>query len=1059
MYIKTNRARQSGETERGNHRVLLIAIVCATLVACPRHSFAQLSGEIDAHDPSDVIEDGSTYYYFATGQGIVSRSSTDLTSWTTGPSVFATQPAWTTAAVPGFSGFFWAPDVIFQNNQYYMYYAVSTFGSKVSAIGLATSPTLNPSAPNYAWTDQGAVIQSGNSSNFNAIDPYILQDTDGHMWMSYGSYNAGIFVVEMDPSTGKRLAGAVPVNVADNTSIEASALIKHGNYYYLMVNWGTCCSGIDSTYEVRMGRSTSPTGPFLDQNGVNLLNGGGTLFYDDDGARVGPGQFAFSTNNGQDQFSYHYYDGNRNGAPTFGLSNLYWTADGWPSVAPVNPNWSGSTSSNWSATGNWSSSQVPSASGSVANFGTNSSNHYSVNLDSPQTISRINFLSSASYTIGANGGNVLTFVKMEDDPAATINVSAGSHTIAAPITTTNDLGINVTPAASILTLSGSLSGVNLYKYGFGTLTLGGTDTYTGQVFTHAGTLQITGTTNISGILTAGQTTGDVGTIIVSGNAVLHVSSDLNVGDTGNSATPATGTLMIENNAVITVGASGAFVVGSGFFSNTAAMGTVQQSGGTLTANGNFDGAFVIGGRGSRLGTGIYNLSGGTVNANTDVFVGGYGAGTFNQTGGTFTSNSYVSIGRYAGSTGIWNISAGLLNVNNSSRWLLVGESGTGTLNSSGTGQVTTANVMRVGHNGGSGTINLNGGTLTTLGIQRGTGTATINFNGGTLSPTINSTTFLQGLTTASVQAGGAIIDTSGKSITLGQSLIHYASLGSAADGGLTKSGLGTLTLSAANTYSGGTIINGGALAVNSSILGSVTVNSGGTLQGAGSVGGLVTVKSGGVLAPGNSLGAITFGSLALNSGAQTNIEIGGTTRGSQYDAVLSNGAVSLNGSLTVSLINNFSPAPGVATSFDLLDWGTLSGRFSSTQLPSLTTPMGWDLSQLYSTGVITATPYIPGDFNRDGHVDAADILPMEQALTNLSAYKTTYKPNLTDAQVLLIGDLDGDHKFSNADLQALLNLLQSGGGSANPVPEPSSWILLLLGVIGGRSIVRRLLSG
>ena len=95
--------------------------------------------------------------------------------------------------------------------------------------------------------------------------------------------------------------------------------------------------------------------------------------------------------------------------------------------------------------------------------------------------------------------------------------------------------------------------------------------------------------------------------------------------------------------------------------------------------------------------------------------------------------------------------------------------------------------------------------------------------------------------------------------------------------------------------------------------GIVNVNNGGRLMGGGTILRNVFVNSGGILSPGNSPGSITLGSLTLDSGAQTNIELGGMTRGSQYDAVLSAGAVNLNGTLAVSLINGFSPAPDVST--------------------------------------------------------------------------------------------------------------------------------------------------
>src|SRR4051812_10224080 len=94
-----------------SRRRLVIAAVAATCAAWESAALAQLAGDTGAHDPSTLIKDGTKYYYFATGQGIVARSSTDKITWATGPSVFASPPAWTTQAVPSFTGQFWAPDV------------------------------------------------------------------------------------------------------------------------------------------------------------------------------------------------------------------------------------------------------------------------------------------------------------------------------------------------------------------------------------------------------------------------------------------------------------------------------------------------------------------------------------------------------------------------------------------------------------------------------------------------------------------------------------------------------------------------------------------------------------------------------------------------------------------------------------------------------------------------------------------------------------------------------------------------------------------------------------
>jgi arabinan endo-1,5-alpha-L-arabinosidase len=296
-----------------------------------QHVYA-LQGANGAHDPSTIVKSGNTYWIFTTGDGIYGMYSTDLVSWTPGPRpVFAigTWPSWINAKVPGFAGNFWAPECKFMNGKYYLYYSCSTFGSRVSTIGLATNVTLDPASPNYKWEDQGEVVSTNASSAVNAIDPALFEDADGKLWLTYGSFFGGIRATQLDKITGKPLDLATQYALA-NGGVEASYIIRNGSYYYLFINRGACCQGVNSTYNVQVGRSTSPTGPYLDKNGVSLNSNGGTSVLVTSGHYIGPGQVGFYQENGVTYVSHHYYEGFENGAPKLSLANLQWDAGQWP---------------------------------------------------------------------------------------------------------------------------------------------------------------------------------------------------------------------------------------------------------------------------------------------------------------------------------------------------------------------------------------------------------------------------------------------------------------------------------------------------------------------------------------------------------------------------------------------------------------------------------------------------------------------------------------------------------------------------------------------------------
>lgn len=303
----------------------------------------QFYGDYFLHDPGTMIKNNGSYFIYGDGQGISGITSTDLRNWSATSAVFpGGPPAWTTNNISGFTGYFWAPDIAYFNGRYNLYYACSIWGTINSAIGLVTTPSLT----SPVWTDQGKVIESNYPSTantdltaYNCIDPSLMVDTNGTVWLSFGSYSDGILIMQLDPATGKRISSNSPIYRVSNNgpaffsnTEEGSCLYQRGAFYYLFVNFGGCCAGVDSTYNIRVGRSTNVAGPYFDKSGINMTNGGGTMVLESTARYIGPGHAAIMNDTTTNWFTYHYYDGLNNGQATVGMNRIYWTADGWPSL-------------------------------------------------------------------------------------------------------------------------------------------------------------------------------------------------------------------------------------------------------------------------------------------------------------------------------------------------------------------------------------------------------------------------------------------------------------------------------------------------------------------------------------------------------------------------------------------------------------------------------------------------------------------------------------------------------------------------------------------------------
>lgn len=325
-------------------RVLAVFLGAMFLTAA---AVADSKPQVSIHDPV-MARDGDTYYLYSTGPGITFYSSEDLTNWKLGGRVFAGEPTWAKSVASTFNGHIWAPDIAYHDGTYYLYYSVSAFGRNTSAIGVTTNKTLDPQSPDYQWEDQGIVIQSvPHRDLWNAIDPNVVFDDEGTPWMSFGSFWGGMKLFKLAPNmiepaepqewhTIAKLDRPMLIDdaLAGPAEIEAPFIFKKDDYYYLFVSWGKCCRGAESTYRIVVGRSKDVRGPYLDESGKNMAEGGGTLVLQGNDNWAGLGHNSAYTFDGKDYLVFHAYETADNGLQKLKVLEMSWTDDGWPRVNP-----------------------------------------------------------------------------------------------------------------------------------------------------------------------------------------------------------------------------------------------------------------------------------------------------------------------------------------------------------------------------------------------------------------------------------------------------------------------------------------------------------------------------------------------------------------------------------------------------------------------------------------------------------------------------------------------------------------------------------------------------
>ncbi len=332
---------------------------------------------IAVHDPSVIFANNQ---YYAFGSHLSVAKTPDLTNWTRVAdgvnqqnkifnnvnSELSEALSWAQTTT------LWAPDVAYVNGRYLMYYNACKGDSPVSAMGIASASNIEG-----PYSDQGLILRSGMWGQTsedgtvynaqvhpNAVDPAVFRDNSNRLWMIYGSYSGGIFIMQLNASTGFPLSGqgyGKHLMGGNHSVIEGAYVIysPETNYYYMFVSFG----GLDAAggYNIRVSRSRNPDGPYVDAKGTNMdtvkSNPNLPLF---DTASLAPhgvkllGNHLFSGSNdqlgyvspghnsayrkaatGQYFLMFHTRFPNRGEQHEVRTHEFFFNADGWPVIAPL----------------------------------------------------------------------------------------------------------------------------------------------------------------------------------------------------------------------------------------------------------------------------------------------------------------------------------------------------------------------------------------------------------------------------------------------------------------------------------------------------------------------------------------------------------------------------------------------------------------------------------------------------------------------------------------------------------------------------------------------------
>ncbi len=289
-----------------------------TLAASALISVSALAqeGQPWIHDPSTIMECDGKYYTFGTGGG--GLISEDGWNWFSG------------AVRPGGGA---APDAIKIGDRYLVAYSATgggLGGGHAGRVLTMWNKTLDPNSPDFEYTEAIEVAASINDEDCDAIDAGLFMDPQtGRLYCTYGTYFGFIRMVELDPKTGAKVEGTVDPNIA--IDCEATTMIYRNGWYYLLGTHGTCCDGVNSTYNIVVGRSRSVYGPFIDNMGRDMVAGGGKMVVDGEDRQFGAGHFGrHIEDEGVEKMSFHWEaDLDRSARSVLAIRPIVWVND-WP---------------------------------------------------------------------------------------------------------------------------------------------------------------------------------------------------------------------------------------------------------------------------------------------------------------------------------------------------------------------------------------------------------------------------------------------------------------------------------------------------------------------------------------------------------------------------------------------------------------------------------------------------------------------------------------------------------------------------------------------------------